>query len=97
MLRSSSIAAITLLAAATGCDAGKPPPARSYGCSCEFLTDTDDLSTQKVTVCAASLAVAEASAVGCAQSGAPAPVQACRCAEQAGACTVGDCTVAAER
>ncbi|UQA59207.1 hypothetical protein [Polyangium aurulentum] len=65
----------------------------TYLCSCSFLTDFDDGSTQEVTVCAPSDERAPGFASGCAQEGAPAPVERCSCRlEKSGAgCKVGAC------
>ena len=73
-------------------------PRQRYACTCDFLTDMDDASVQKVEVCAHDESVARERAVGCAQSGAPATVQACRCEPSSvPGCPPGDCQVAAQR
>ena len=67
----------------------------AYHCSCAFLTDYDDGSTQEVEVCAQSVERAPAVARGCAQSAAPAPIQECTCkpATSSRPCRAGECAV----
>jgi hypothetical protein len=62
-----------------------------FSCQCEFLTDTDGISAQRVDVCAARHDAAVDAAAGCAQAAAPAPIQHCRCATARGACPPDDC------
>ena len=70
-----------------------------FTCICDFLTDMDGTSLQRVEVCGSTLATAEEIAVGCAQTGAPATIQRCRCTPLAGRapCKAKHCAVSAER
>lgn len=89
------LAAIAI-ASGAGC---RDKPTAHYQCHCTFLTDTDDLSTQRVELCETSPERAQAAARGCAQSGAPAAVQSCDCQrlENPKPCTPGDCAVREHR
>ncbi|AKT41951.1 uncharacterized protein CMC5_061730 [Chondromyces crocatus] len=87
--------ALTLSASsalASGCRSERGSP---YDCTCTFVTDFDDESRQRVTVCAADAARSIATARGCAQSGAPGPVQTCSCqpVSPPAACDVGNCAL----
>jgi len=89
--------ALVVAGASSGCNKDDAPGER-FSCSCDFLTDMDDASVQKVEVCAESASVASERAVGCAQSGAPATVQACRCERMAkDGCPPNDCLVLERR
>ena len=82
-------AAIALFAL-PGCD--RKSEAKSlFSCHCEFLTDTDGSSEQRVDVCAAGHDAAIDAAAGCAQAAAPAPIQGCRCEAASGTCPPDDC------
>ncbi|MEQ9317774.1 MAG: hypothetical protein RIF41_01400 [Polyangiaceae bacterium] len=80
-----------------GCKKDEPPGHR-FACTCDFLTDMDDASVQKVEVCAANESVARERAIGCAQSGAPATIQGCRCEPSTDpGCPPEDCEVRERR
>ena len=66
-------------------------PKRLFSCQCEFLTDTDGSSEQRVEVCAPGQIAAVDAAAGCAQAAAPAPIQGCRCEATTGKCPPDDC------
>ena len=50
-----------------------------YACTCELLTDRDDIFNVQVDICAANDQRAPGLAKNCAESGAPAPIQRCAC------------------
>jgi hypothetical protein len=86
--------ALALSSALVACD----DKGASYACTCSFLTDFDDASSESVVVCASSPERAAPMARGCAQSAAPAPVQSCRCALRGGpVCRDGACEVVQKR
>jgi hypothetical protein len=80
-----------------GCErgTGEAAPER-FACDCQFLTDTDHVSSQPVSVCAAATRV-DAVARGCAQSAAPATVQGCACRATGEGCASESCEAKAER
>lgn len=89
--------AFVVALATSGCKEDDAP-SRRFACSCDFLTDMDDASVQKVQVCARNEGRARERAIGCAQSGAPATVQGCQCEpSDAPGCPPGDCEVAERR
>jgi hypothetical protein len=87
-----ALAAAWLLGAAAGCARGASD---TFDCTCSYLTDFDDASTQAVTMCAPSQERAETFARSCAQGAAHAPVQRCSCRPAAKApwssCKPGEC------
>ncbi len=86
--------AATFALSAAGCP-DEPKKMTRYACTCAFLTDTDDTSTQRVEICESNDDRAKQAAAGCAQSGAPATVQGCECksSPNQSSCRAGDCTV----
>ena len=92
-----ALAILALLAVGAGCkrsaSAGQP-----FSCDCELLTDTDGVSSVKVTICEADPRLAERAARGCAQSGAPAQIQSCACRSDPSAarCSPGSCALTSD-
>jgi hypothetical protein len=85
-----SILHVTGIAALVACSS---PKGASYDCACEYITDTDGLSEQRVSVCAPEPDAASGAGKGCAQTFAPGNVQSCECkpVTQAEPCDVGAC------
>ena len=98
MQRWSTVALLVVVLVAPSCRE-TTHRARSFDCDCSWLSDYDDASGQRVTVCAASDEDAKQAAEGCAQSAAPAPIQGCHCWEKSAEtpCKLGDCTAHAHR
>ena len=92
MERTAQVALGSALLALLGAGCDRAEGSR-FDCTCRFLTDRDDLSTQAVEICAQAPAAASADARSCAQSAAPGPVQSCACRPMpsASACPVGEC------
>jgi hypothetical protein len=80
-------------AALFACDRGK---LERHECECAFLTDYDDGSGVRVSLCASEARSTEL-AKGCAQSAAPAPIEACTCRPSGAACARETCEAKAER
>jgi len=87
---SALVAAVTLALVVLGCESGR---GTRVTCTCRFLTDHDDLSSQRVDLCVSSSEKAAEEARGCAQSASPGPVQSCECLPAASGepCSLGDC------
>ncbi len=85
--------AVVVLGLSSACERKTDGAAERFACSCDFLTDTDKPSVQRVEVCAVNLELARQQAIGCAQSAAPAPIQTCACEPQTKgpSCRAGYC------
>jgi hypothetical protein len=93
-----ALAMLPLLAVGAACKRSASD-GQPFSCDCELLTDTDGVSSVKVTICEADPSVAERAARGCAQSGAPAQIQSCSCQSIPGtaSCQPGSCKVEERR
>ncbi len=70
---------LLLLVAATGCEGGERAPLANFECRCGTLTDTDQVGTKIVSVCAETVERATKRAPSCAQGRTQLSVSRCKC------------------